>query len=402
MRRGLAFAACVGMVLAAGCQATGMRPAAVPSLITETRWQMVDLPQMPQGTRKAVYDSSRDCIWIVSQVPPQVAGAQEYVTITRLDASKRAVTQTGIQLHATQFYIGRIALDSDYTLWMAWDRTLLHYDPSTNSVESVALPSFASLGVHPSLYSGEGNFTALTVDSTGEVWAAADKVAALFGFNPTARKWDRVIHLPWFPSDFTTLAQPRPGLLTLNGYRTPNDKAYFDMFARIDLTTGLVTTIQQQVSDYFLISDHEALFLDQNRSSLFKLDIDTGASALVSAHAPIDALNGRAQFAMSRDGHVWFGMVGFRTFGLGVLDLSSTAIDTFPFPYIDQPGTPLPNDCPTTAVMCVPSNAIGIADIEGVFVDAHQNVWVVTDWPSIKDRNNRRPMTPVVELKAES
>jgi len=343
MRRGLAFAACAVMLVAAGCQATIKRPAALPSLITETPWQQVDLPGMPQGTRKAVYDSSCDCIWIVSQVPPQAAGAQAYVTITRVDTSKRAVTQTGIHLQATQFYIAGIALDPDHTLWMAWDRTLVHYDPSKNSVETFMLPSFASLGVHPSLYSGEGNFTAVTVDSRGEVWAAADKVAALFGFNAAAHKWDQVIHLPWFPSEFTTLAEPRPGLLTVNGYRTPDDKAYFDMFARVDLATGAVITLKQQVSDYFLISADEALFLDQTRSSLFKLDIDTGASTLASAHAPIDADSGRARFAIARDGRIWFGMLGFRTFGLGVLDLRSTAIDTFPFPYIDQPGTPLPD-----------------------------------------------------------
>ena len=400
MRRGLALAACMVMLLAAGCQATGQRPAAQPSVPTESRWQQVDLPQMPQGTRKAVYDSSRDCVWIVSQVPPQVAGAQEYVTITRVDASTRAVMQTNLHLDAVQFYIARIALDSDYTLWMAWDRKLVHYDPSTNAVESFALPSFASFGVHVSLYSGEGNFVAITVDSKGEVWVAADKVAAVFGFNSATHKWDRVIHLPWFPSEDTTLAEPRPGLLTANGWRSPDSKAYFNTFARIDTATGRLTPIAQPVSDYFVISDHEVLFLGQNRAPLFKLDIDTGVATRLVSELPVDTLNGRAQFALSRDGHLWFGMVGYRTFGLGELDMASAGVNTFPFPYIDQPGKHLPDDCPTGAIDCVPSSAVGIGEIEAVIVDAHQNVWVVTDWPSVNDPDNRRSMTPVVELKA--
>ena len=70
------------------------------------------------------------------------------------------------------------------------------------------------------------------------MWGAADKVAAVFGFNPATRKWDRVIHLPWFPYYSTTLATPRPGVLTINGQRTPDDKVYYAMFASIDSTTG--------------------------------------------------------------------------------------------------------------------------------------------------------------------
>jgi streptogramin lyase len=390
------------MLLVAGCQTTGNRPTAQPSVPTESRWQQVDLPQMPQGTRKAVYDASRDCIWIVSQVPAQIAGAQEYVTITRMDASTRVLTQTDLQLHPVQFYIARVALDSSYRLWMAWDRTLVRYDPSTNTVESFALPSFASLGVHVSLYSGEGNFVAVTVDSKGEVWVAADKVAAVFGFNSTTHRWDRLIHLPWFPSDETTLAEPRPGLLTVNGYRSPDGKAYYNTFARIDTATGRLTQIAQPVSDYFVINDHEALFLGQNRAPLFKLDIDTGAATRLASDLPVDSHNGRAQFALSRDGHLWFGMLGYRTFGLGDLDMTSAAVNTFPFPYIDQPGKHLPNDCPPMQFHCVPSSAVGVADIEAVIVDAHQNVWVVTDWPNVNDQNNRGPMGPIVELKAVS
>ena len=88
------------------------------------------------------------------------------------------------------------------------------------------------------------------------------------------------------------------------------------------------------MSDYFVISDHEVLFLGQNRAPLFKLDIDTGVATRLVSELPVDTLNGRAQFALSRDGHLWFGMLGYRTFGLGELDMASAGVNTFPFPYV--------------------------------------------------------------------
>jgi hypothetical protein len=300
-----------------------------------------------------------------------------------------------------QFYIGSVSLDSDHHLWMAWDRALVRFDPSTHATASFALPSFASLGVHPSLYSGEGTFVAVTVDGKGEVWAAASKVAALFGFNSISHRWDRVIHLPWFPSYDTTLAEPRPGLLTVNGYRTPDDKAVYQTFAKIDTATGRLTQMSQPAWSYSLVSDHEAIFLGED-GALFKLDIDTGETTPLVSNAPVDRSNGRAQFALSRDGHLWFGMAGYRSLGLGELDMASAAVNTYPFPYIDQPGKQLPdtNHCANSRIPdCVPSTAIAGTDIEAIVVDARQDVWVVTDWPA-GYLNDPLLMTPVIELKA--
>ena len=156
----------LGLGLAAvACQSQNLKATVQHSPSVPSRWQQVDLPLMPEGTRKAVYDAARDSLWVVSLVPPQDPSASEYVTVTRVDASTHEVTQTGLHLKAHQFYQAAAALDASGDLWMAWDRNLLRYDPSTNAVQSFALPSFASLGVHVSLYSGEGNFVAVAIDS---------------------------------------------------------------------------------------------------------------------------------------------------------------------------------------------------------------------------------------------
>lgn len=148
MNRMVRLTACLlGLGLAAvACQSQNLKATVQHSPSVPSRWQQVDLPLMPEGTRKAVYDAARDSLWVVSLVPPQDPSASEYVTVTRVDASTHEVTQTGLHLKAHQFYQAAAALDASGDLWMAWDRNLLRYDPSTNAVQSFALPSFASLG----------------------------------------------------------------------------------------------------------------------------------------------------------------------------------------------------------------------------------------------------------------
>ena len=106
MNRMVRLTACLlGLGLAAvACQSQNLKATVQHSPSVPSRWQQVDLPLMPEGTRKAVYDAARDSLWVVSLVPPQDPSASEYVTVTRVDASTHEVTQTGLHLKAHQFY----------------------------------------------------------------------------------------------------------------------------------------------------------------------------------------------------------------------------------------------------------------------------------------------------------
>jgi len=231
------------------------------------------------------------------------------------------------------------------------------------------------------------------------VWGAADKVAAVFGFNPATRKWDRVIHLPWFPYYSTTLATPRPGVLTINGQRTRDDKVYYAMFASIDSTTGRVRTFPQSVVNYVVINEHEVIVMDPS-ANLSNVNLDTGIATLLAKDAPVCCMTGRPRFATAGDGRVWFGMVGTPVEGLGVLDPATGAMDFFSFPHPNFSPPPSSAPCPSGAFHCVPPGTVRGMEMEAVIVDKRQDVWVVNEFPGLHNPNNAAWIAPIVELLA--
>jgi hypothetical protein len=109
--------------------------------------------------------------------------------------------------------------------------------------------------------------------------------------------------------------------------------------------------------------------------------------------------NQQANFSVDDKGRVWFPMAAYRSLGVGVLDPTTGAISRFPFPYIKNPGSPVPNDCPTGAFECIPTGTIALVGIDAVLLDQHSNVWIITEEPASNDPHQSSIIGPVVELQ---
>ena len=104
--------------------------------------------------------------------------------------------------------------------------------------------------------------------------------------------------------------------LTINGERTPNDKAYYSTFASVDTSSGRVRIIPGSVVDYVVVNEHDVIAMDGS-GNLSSVDLDTGRATLLAKQAPVCCMTGRPHFATSGDGHVWFGMEGNPAAGPG-------------------------------------------------------------------------------------
>jgi streptogramin lyase len=298
-----------------------------------------------------------------------------------------------------------MALDSTGRVWMAWGKSLVEYDPDARSSHTYALPGFARLGVQVHLYQDglDGNLVALAIDSTGEIWVAAYKVAGVFGFNPARGSWDRTVRLPWFLNDGTRLAAPQPGMLTVNGFRSPDGKVFKTMFAKVEASTGHVIQLPAQVLDY-VVTDRDAVVYVDDAGNIAKLSLLDGSSTVIASKAPLGGMSG-ATLATDGKGHLWFSLLAYRSVGVAMLDLTSGSITNFPFPYIKDPGqklsgTPSPLNMPCPAAgACITSADVFDAGVQAIVPDQRDHIWVITELPGSGDPNDRGPMAPIVELQ---
>jgi hypothetical protein len=342
----------------------------------------------------------------MSRQRSESADSPEFVALTRLNVADRSTVATSVKLPATGYIVGSIAVDSTGRVWMAWGRSLAEYDPNSGSSHIYALPGFASLGVQVHLYQDglDGNIVGLVIDSAGEIWVAAYKVAGVFGFNAARSSWDRTVRLPWFPDDNTRLAAPQPGVLTVNGFRSPDGKVFKAVFAKVETPTGRVVQLPAHVRDYVVTGSDTVVYAD-DAGNIAKLSLIDGSSTVVVSKAPIDG-NPAADLTTDGKGHLWFSLLAYRSVGVAMLDLTSGSITQFPFPYIQDPGqklsgtpTPLNLPCPAPGVHCISSDAVFDVGVQAIVLDQRDHVWVVTESPGSGDPNDRAPMAPVVELQ---
>ena len=409
MRRALALATCALMLVVAACQSGGNTPAGTRQTpaIGPSPWVQVDLPGVYSGWRAAAYDPSRDCLWIVTRVWADT----DHVTLTRLNLADHSVVQTGLQLDANDWEGAWVVVDAQDKVWMAWGKTVYAYEANTNSLTRFVMPAFERFGLHPSLYSMDGRMHGLARDSSGELWMVYSRVAAIFGFNPSLGKWDRVIKMPWFP--YGTIAFPRPGVLTINGSRSPDGKAIYYKFAEVDVATGRLREYSADIAQYTLADAHTVVFTDW-RNNLGRLDLDTGEITILDGEAGIDL--GASQFG-GGDGYVWFAMGT----GVGKVDVASGVMTQYEFPAV-VPTTPVPNTCvpphvpldsgrrtcplpcPSGVASCIPKPWIPSAQVYALTFDGKGNIWAVTDQAGSQESANSslRPnaaLRPVMELR---
>ena len=295
-------------------------------------------------------------------------------------------------MSADGYDVGSIMLDQHDTIWMGWGKAIRTYDPATGILSTWNLPPYSGLAV---LYSMDGRIMSLTVDQTGEVWVVASMVTGVFGFNPVTRTWDRTINLRFVPVQGSMLAAPATGILTLNGSAL-NDQPV-PVFAVITVGAKAVRMLPAEVYTYAVAGPNQVLYFDK-ASNLGLLDLAQGTATVLMPNAPVYR-NTDQSFQMDARGRLWFPMFKYRWLGVGVFDPATRAITGFVFPYITNPGSPVPNDCPTGAFHCVPSGTIADPGIDGIAVDTNAHVWVITESPARADPNQTPLITAVMELQ---
>jgi streptogramin lyase len=384
-------AACgAAMTLLAACGAGGTAHA-VP-ILTPT-WAAVDIAGMPGDFRGAVYDPSRDCLWIVSRYGKD-AGA-EGVRLLRLNVADKNTFRTSVDLPGDGFIKGLVAVDQAGKVWMAWGRTLAEYDPDTEATRSWTRPPYT--GLWPADGAGlYGNMVGLAIDPSGEVWLAAYEVSAVFGFNPVTTSWDRTVNLPFLPTDETTLAVAGQGILAVSGVTA--DGKFTPELALVTTSTRAVKMVPTHGTDYQLTRSDRAVYTD-HEGNLGELSLTDGTSTILASTAPIFR-NPTVHFTIDNSGNIWFSMAAYRSIGVAMLDTTTGVITRFPFPYIDRPGqaSTTPNTCPTGAFDCIPPDAIFGASIDALVVDSHGDLWVITEVGSHADPTSLAIPSPIYEL----
>jgi hypothetical protein len=235
---------------------------------------------------------------------------------------------------------------------------------------------------------------------------AFSKVAAIFGFNPSLGKWDRVVRLPWFLSNSSDITSPKTGVLIVNGWRSPKDYVTYPTFAQIDLATGRLRDYAIDVQEYTLVDASTAVFTD-SRGDIARLDVDTSDVTILDGQAEV------TQLTPSHGNVVWYATGT----GVGKIDVATGAMTRFDYPPIVST-TPVPNrcvrgpmggpctyPCPTGVSSCLPKPTIPSVPVSTLTFDARGNVWAVTNLPGSPDpysdvRESPSPLLPVLELKA--
>jgi hypothetical protein len=277
---------------------------------------------------------------------------------------------------------------------MAWGRTLASYDSYSGAITSWSLPAYSGLWPADSggLY---GNIVALTIDASGEIWAVADEVSGIFGFNPISDSWDRTVNLPFLPTSDTVLAAPGPGLLTISG--SALDGKFTPVFAAVTPSSRSVTMLPAKPSNYVVTGIDEIVYVD-GAGTVARFSLSAGVSTVLLTGALVDW--GRpAGIVVDPTGDVWFAMSAYRSVGVAMLDPSTGAITRFPFPYIEAPGR-LASPDPTCvgAPSCIPSSAVFDGGVQALAVDSHGDLWVITEVADHVDPSDLKVPSPIYEL----
>jgi hypothetical protein len=404
--------ACLVLAIGVGCSgATLVATKATPEAKTAAqgpKWLVADLPGQYSDMRTVVYDQARDCVWVLSRESSSIGS--EMVSLSRVNLTDRSTVKLPFTAVANGYDVGLIALDAQGVLWMGWGDTLTRLDPDTGATKSWTRPAYSGLAL---LYSGDGRMDAMTIDSNGEIWVAAGMVSAVFGFNPKTSTWDRPISLPFVSvENRSELAAPAPGVITINGIALRGgalDPQFPSRFAMITTATRSVKTLSTPVYEYVSIGGGQIVYWD-GAGTLVRMSILESTSTVFATAPRIWGLS-PAHMAPAADGNVWLPVTTQGFPGVAKLNPFTGAVSQFPFPivvryYLPPSPTPcfmhgcLPIECnPTVVFRCIPTPVSQDPGVQGLAPDAHGDLWIVTQTPSLTITEDRFPMGPVVELQ---
>jgi xanthine/uracil/vitamin C permease (AzgA family) len=236
----------------------------------------------------------------------------------------------------------------------------------------------------------DGNIVAIAVASNEEIWVAVHSVAALFGFNLLSNSWDRTVRMSVAAGMSTTLDATQVDTLTLNGTaaQAPGNSYQLEV---INTSSGTAHLLSQQTKSHVAIGTSEELFVDDH-GNMGKLSLLDGTSVAVAATA---LASNTMTLVPDSAGHVWFATMGYKTVGVGRLDLTTGNIALFSLPAV-HPGTGPAPAC--GAAECIPPDAVFDPGIQTLVVDDKNDVWVVT---TVAGSTNGSPISffaPVFKL----
>jgi len=380
-------ASCMGLVIVAACGSVNSASVASP-------WHAVDLPGMPSGLRGAVYDSTRDCLWIMTR--PLMQDGVPVITLTRLNVTSVTASPTSLQLAGQGYIAGVIGIDAKAKVWLGWGTTLARYDPVTASSQTWQVPNFAGQ-THQTQNPGlDGNMVALAIDPAGEVWVAAYGVRAIFGFNSVTNSWDRTIHLSIDPFRGTRLSFLQTGQLMMNGRESllPSRSTV----EIINAATGAEIGLGLRAIDYVISDAGHAIYVDDS-GSVGKITLANASTTVITGPAPMAA---EPHLTVDPTGNVWFSMRTRDLVGVGKLDVLSGAVQPYPLPQPPAASIGADPACPPQAAFgCSKFNATLDPQIQAVIADPRGNVWVITRANGSGDTHSFSGMSPVYELTQE-
>jgi hypothetical protein len=351
-------------------------------------WGSDNIAGLPGGLRAATFDRSRDCLWILTRYFQQ-AGVP-LVLLSRFNIADGSSTASVVQLAGQGYIRGSLQVDSSGMVWMTWGRSLFSFNPTNGSTTTWPLPDLTSIPSNPVDPGLDGNAVALAIDSSNEVWVAANSVEGLAGFSPAQARWNHLLSLPVAATQFTRIDATESNVLIVNGVRPGGSQA----MASVNTTSNQISVWSADARTYVRAGNNEAVFEDSH-GDIGKVDLSNGQTSALSTRIPVA---GDPALASNGSGGVWFSMSQYRSVGVGRLDVASATAALYPLPQAvtASSGGPVLT-CP--AVPCNNAGAVFDPQIQSIVIDGRANVWVMTGVPGTGgDESFTTPDAPIYEL----
>jgi hypothetical protein len=354
----------------------GIEPAATNS---GWSWHARDIPGVPGGFRATIFDSSRNCLWILTRFFRE-AGVP-LATLSRFNIADGSADVSLLEVDADGFIRGSMALDSKGSVWMAWGKMLVRYDPNSRTSETWQTPPVANVVVDPLGPVFDGNVVAMAIAPDGEVWTVGHGVHAAFGFNSSVHAWDRTVLLPLGPRLLSQLAFSDGTHLIVSGVLPDAQSA----LAVVDIASGASSQVITSIRA-FAVSGQDRLIVLDGASTLGTISLSTFARKMLDFTVPVTP---DPNLAADKAGNAWFTLAAI---GVGEVAPGSTSYTAYPIPPILGTGSGTCGKPP-----CEPGVAVRIdPDIQSMTIDASGNIWVTT---GLQGGSGAKPGMPLYELE---
>jgi streptogramin lyase len=251
-------------------------PGQVTTLLHETSWRATHFAVQPGAS--------------VAWLP--AIGSDGNNRLYRLDANSGTVTDFALPSDRGGGWFVGVRFASDGSLWLAWDQTLVRFDPNTAKSVRYVIPTASAFEVN----SEKGKWVRdLAVASDGAIWLSRQHATSLLRFDPVTTKYTEVGLGGFGVPDKIRLDST--GKLWLTLARDPVTMQELTRAAVFDPSTGATRVINEWAGGITFDAQGRGLIL--GKAGLVRVDglgtiIDRlPAPALVSAADLVTSANGK-------------------------------------------------------------------------------------------------------------